>query len=162
MGKASIAAALDAPPPPPKDEIEKNRTAIAENEAELHSVYLEVMTNKEKLYDLRAFIEDNRAKILANYAEAFVGNRQVANQNTDDIFKNRSALLDSMTIEGQSKENYRNSKYNEANVDYLENRSLLNNRVAKVNKKMSEINADLITINKKILETNEEIVEFNA
>merc|ERR1712110_217724 len=161
MGKASIAAALDAPPPPPKDEIEKNRTAIAENEAELHSVYLEVMTNKEKLYDLRAFIEDNRAKILANYAEAFVGNRQVANQNTDDIFKNRSALLDSMTIEGQSQENYRNSKYNEANIDYLENRSLLNNRVAKVNKTMSEINTDLIAINNQIMKGNEEIVEFN-
>merc|ERR1712232_100397 len=160
--KAAIAAALDCPPLPPKDEVTANKKAIAENEAELHSEYLEVMTNKEKLYDLRAFIEDNRAKILANYAEAFVGNRQVANQNTDDIFKNRSALLDSMAIEGQSKENYRNSKYNEANVDYLENRSLLNNRVAKANKKMSEINADLIAINAKILETNEEIVKFNA
>merc|ERR1712232_332393 len=160
--KAAIAAALNAPAPAPKEEVTANKKAIAENEAELHSEYLEVMTNKEKLYDLRAFIEDNRAKILANYAEAFVGNRQVANQNTDDIFKNRSALLDSMTIEGQSKENYRNSKYNEANVDYLENRSLLNNRVAKVNKKMSEINADLININKKIMETNEETVKFNA
>merc|ERR1712110_411719 len=126
MGKASIAAALDAPPPPPKDEIEKNRTAIAENEAELHSVYLDVMANKEKLYGLRALIEDNRAKILANYAEAFVGNRQVANQNTDDIFKNRSALLDSLTIDGPSQQNFQNSKYNEANVDYLENRSKLN------------------------------------
>merc|ERR1712232_1279504 len=160
--KAAIAAALNAPAPAPKEEVTANKKAIAENEAELHSEYLEVMTNKEKLYDLRAFIEDNRAKILANYAEAFVGNRQVANQNTDDIFKNRSALLDSMTIEGQSHENFRNSKYNEANVDYLENRSLLNNRVAKANKKMSEINADLIAINKKIMESNEEIVTFNA
>merc|ERR1712216_980222 len=127
--KKAIAEALAAPAPEGPDVVKANRKQIAENEATLHKLYLDVMTNKEKLYGVRALIEENRARILENYSAAFIGNRQIANQNTDDIFKNRSAILDTLQVEGQSKENFRNSKYNEANVDYLENRSKLNNRV---------------------------------
>ena len=32
-------------------------------------------------------IEENRLMILSNYAAAFMGNRQVANSNTDEIFE---------------------------------------------------------------------------
>merc|ERR1712228_1025770 len=114
------------------------------NEATLHQLHLDVMTNKEKLYGVRAIIEENRANILENYTAAFIGNRQVANQNTDDLFKNRFAILDTIQVEGQRQENFRNTKYNESNIQYLEHRSELNNRVAKTNEKMSQINAELI------------------
>merc|ERR1719158_1402871 len=107
-------------------------------------------------------IEENRNLILQNYSAAFVGNRQMANQNTDDIFKNRVAILDAMKIEGPVQENFRNTKYNEASIEYLENRSLLNNRVAKVNQKMSEINTLLIEANNMIMKSNGDIVDFNA
>ena len=93
-------------------------------------------------------IEENRTMIMRNYSSAFVGNRQMANQNTEDIFKNRTAILDAMQVDGQVQMNFRNTKYNEAGIEYLENRSLLNNRVAKVNEMMSDANADLIAINK--------------
>merc|ERR1719311_264118 len=120
------------------------------------------MTNKEGVYEARSMIEENRCNIFKNYSAAFVGNRQMANQNTDDIFKNRIAILDALKTDGPVQENFRNSKYNEATIEYLENRSLLNNRVAKVNEKMSAANADLIAINDMILASNEEIVTFNA
>ena len=94
--------------------------------------------------------------------KSFICNRQTANQNTDDIFKNRTAILDTLKVEGASQVNYRNSKYNEANIYYLENRSKLNNRVAKANKAMSEINTEMIAINNQIMKGNEEIVAFNA
>merc|ERR1712232_960500 len=123
---------------------------ISENEAKLHTLYLDVMNNKEQLYMIRAIVEENRALVLKNYTAAFVGNRQMANQNTDDIFKNRIAILDALKTEGQVQENFRNSKYNEATVDFLEHRSKLNNRVAKVNEMMATLNSKLIEINSQI------------
>jgi len=140
----------------------QNRKQISENEAELHKMHLDVMTNKAKLYVIRSIIEENRNLVLKNYVGAFIGNRQFANQNTDDIFKNRLAILDALKTEGQIQENFKNTKYNEANVDFLEHRSLCNNRVAKVNEQMAELNASLIAVNDKIMEGNEEIVKFNA
>jgi len=139
-----------------------NRKNITENEAELHALHGKVTNNKTFLYKARAMIEENRNLILQNYSAAFVGNRQMANQNTDDIFKNRTSILKKMKIEGPVQENFRNSKVNEAKIEYLENRSLLNNRVAKVNEKMSEINKQLIECNDLILKSNEEIVAFNS
>jgi len=139
-----------------------NRKNVSENEAKLHTLHLDVLTNKSKLYTIRAIIEENRALILKNYAAAFTGNRQVANQNTDDIFKNRVAILDALKTEGQVQENFRNSKHNEASKDFLKHRSLLNNRVAKVNQAMSAVNTKLIDVNSAIMLSNEEIVKFNS
>jgi len=139
-----------------------NRKNITENEAELHALHGKVTNNKTFLYKARAMIEENRALILQNYAAAFVGNRQMANQNTEDIFKNRFAILEAYKVVSQTEENFRQSKINEAAIEYLENRSLLNNRVAKVNEKMSEINKQLIECNDGILKSNEEIVAFNS
>ena len=34
--------------------------------------------------------------ILSNYSAAFMGNRQIANSNTDEIFENRHAILDNV------------------------------------------------------------------
>lgn len=143
-------------------EIMTNFQATSTNEATLHDLHVTVMTNKEGVYEARSMIEENRMLILKNYASAFVGNRQMANQNTDDLFKNRTAIFDALPVAGQVVSNFRNSKYNESAIDFLENRSLLNNRVAKVNLLMSEANADFIAINKQIMEGNEEIVQFNA
>ena len=64
--------------------IKKNRRAIFEVEAT-------VTSNRAKAYATRSIIEENRALILKNYTAAFMGNRQLANQNTDDVFRNRKA-----------------------------------------------------------------------
>merc|ERR1719162_1642992 len=90
------------------------------------------------------------------------GNRQMALENTDAIYRNRQAILDALKVNGSVEKNFRNSKKNEGRVEYLENQCLLNNRVAKVNEKMSLANADLISVNDLILKSNEEVVTFNA
>merc|ERR1712228_846326 len=107
-------------------------------------------------------IEGNRDLILKNYSAAFIGNRQMANQNTDDIYRNRYAILEALKVEGPIQENFRNSKYNESSIEYIQNRCLMNNRVAKVNVLMSEANSKLIELNTHILKSNEEIVSFNS
>merc|ERR1712232_1498323 len=159
--RANLATALAAPVPT-NEAVEANRKQIMENKSALHTMHLDVMTNKEKLYAVRSLIIENRELIFKNYTGAFICNRQCANQNTDDIFKNRRAILNTLKAQAPNELNYINSKHNESNIDYYENRSLLNNRVAKANKTMSEINTDLIAINNQIMTGNEEIVAFNA
>jgi hypothetical protein len=159
--KASIKKALEAGCEV-SETIAANRKNITENEAKLHQLYLDVMTNKSKLQAVRSIMEENRALLFKNYAAAFSGSRLLINQNTDDIFKNRVAILDAMKVDGQVQENFRNTKYNEANINFLEHRSLLNNRVAKTNAAMSAANAKLIEINSMVMNNSEEIVKFNT
>merc|ERR1740133_113991 len=139
----------------------KNKAFSSKDKAKLHGLHMDALTNKTKLYAVRAIIEENRALLMKNYASALQGNRNVANHNTDDIFKNRVGILDSLKTEGQVQENFRNTKYNESNVDFLEHRSQINNRVAKGCVAMAAANAKLIEINGMIMESNAAIVTFN-
>ena len=102
-----------------KKNIKKNRRTIFEVEGK-------VTANKSKAYASRSIIEENRALILKNYTAAFMGNRQLANQNTDDIFRNRQAILSSMETSSDVEENFVASMINEANLDFLEHRDALN------------------------------------
>ena len=70
-------------------QVEDNRAHINANRAKLYALESTVMWNKAQAYRERAMIEENRALVLKNYSAAFMGNRQMANQNTDDIFRNR-------------------------------------------------------------------------
>lgn len=81
-------------------QVETNRANINANRAKLYTLESTVMWNKASAYRERAMIEENRFLILKNYAAAFMGNRQIANQNTDDIFRNRHAILQQMHVEG--------------------------------------------------------------
>lgn len=98
---------------------------------------------------------------MKNYTAAFMGNRQLANQNTDDVFRNRRAILSSIEPTSDIEENYRESLLNEATLEFLEHRASLNSSVNGVNEKMIEVNALLIEINDTIMAANEGIVKFN-
>jgi hypothetical protein len=47
----------------------------------------------------RSIVEENHDSILKNYHAAFRGNRNLANANTEDLFRNRYAILRSMKID---------------------------------------------------------------
>merc|ERR1712178_636692 len=121
MGK-SVADAANT------DIMTQNRANINENAAEIHAMSLAVTLNKENVYEQRAEIEANRCLILRNFASAFIGNRQMANQNTDDIYKNRTAILQNICVDGAVQQNFRNSKINESKIESINHRCLLNNR----------------------------------
>ena len=89
-----------------------------------------------------------------------MGNRQLANQNTDDIFRNRRTILSSLDAQTDVQETV--SLLNEASIDYLEHRAELNASVLEVNRMMAEVNAKLVEINSKIMKSNELIVAFNS
>ena len=75
---------------------ENNLKGIKKNRRSLFELEGQVMVNKARSYATRSNIEENRYLIVKNYVAAFVGNRQLANQNTDDIFQNRIAILENI------------------------------------------------------------------
>ena len=139
-----------------------NRRNIMKNRKALFGLECQVTANKTNAYSTRSAIEENRALILKNYTAAFMGNRQLANQNTDDIFRNRRTILSSLDVQTDVERNYVESSLNEASIDYLEHRAELNASVLEVNKMMADVNARLIEINSRIMKSNESIVSFNS
>ena len=65
-----------------------------------------IRSNKAMIYQSRAMIEGIRMMIISNYSAAFMGNRQLANTNTDAIFAKRNAILNNMEAIGDVQENY--------------------------------------------------------
>ncbi len=139
-----------------------NRKNIMRNRKALFGLECQVTANKTNAYSTRSAIEENRALILKNYTAAFMGNRQLANQNTDDIFRNRRVILSSLDAQTDIQKNFVESSLNEASIDYLEHRADLNASVLEVNKMMAEVNEKLIEINSRIMKSNENIVAFNS
>eukprot|EP00929_Paragymnodinium_shiwhaense_P002408 TRINITY_DN102640_c0_g1_i1.p1 TRINITY_DN102640_c0_g1~~TRINITY_DN102640_c0_g1_i1.p1 ORF type:complete len:284 (-),score=112.84 TRINITY_DN102640_c0_g1_i1:70-921(-) len=147
---------------PTTEKVADNKQHIKENKARLNELESAVYANKQRLYVERAFIEENRMLILKNYSAAFMGNRQMANQNTDDIFRNRKAIIKHVKPADAVQLNFVESHTNRARIDQIEHRANMNSKVASVNEKMAKINALLIEVNHDIMEANKEVVEFNS
>ena len=139
-----------------------NARAIKANKKRIFQIDAAVMTNKANAYISRSMIEENRPMILSNYAAAFMGNRQLANSNTEEIFANRKTLLDNYDTKNEVEENYINAQRIRHLFDFLKHRSDLNSALLKVSEEMAIGNTKLIEINKKIMEANENIVDFNT
>ena len=142
-------------------QVEQNKDAIQANRQKINKIDTVVMNNKASIYQSRSMIEENRLMILSNYAAAFMGNRQLANHNTDEIFENRKAILESFDAQSDVEANYIQASINKAALDFLAHRSALNSAVLDISEEMAEINTQLIAINKKIMDANQGIVEFN-
>lgn len=121
-----------------------------------------IRSNKAMIYQSRAMIEGIRMMIISNYSAAFMGNRQLANTNTDGIFANRNAILNNMETIGDLQKNYVNAQMNKSNLDFLKHRSELNTKVLEINEKMAAINTQLVAINDDIMRANDTIVTFNT
>ncbi|MAH73940.1 MAG: hypothetical protein CMK29_07585 [Porticoccaceae bacterium] len=139
-----------------------NTKSMPEEQKRISDIRTVVMSHKASLYQSRAMIEENRMMILSNYAAAFMGNRQLANHNTDELFANRKAILESFETKNDVEAESIRAKLVNAELKFLENRSALNTAVLSISEEMAKINAHLININNKIMEANEKIVAFNA
>ena len=144
------------------NQVKVNKKNIQMNRRKVFEAEIAVSANRTNAYATRSMIEENRAMIMRNYMAAFMGNRQLANQNTDDIFRNRRAIISNIKTSNDKEDNFKESMLNEANIDYLDHRSSLNKAVLEVNDKMIEVNRMLIEINSMIMKSNEGIVSFNA
>jgi hypothetical protein len=118
--------------------------------------------NKARAYLARSLIAENAALINKNYNAAFLGNRQLANENTDALFRNRIALAQSLPATNEVETNYREATVNAAKLAFLDHRSRLNGEVLSVAQDLAALNSQAISINRRVMELNENIKEQNA
>jgi len=141
---------------------EENKRRIQENRRKIFDLENEVLRNRQLAYLSRAFIQENQASISRNYYAAFLGNRQLANQNTDDIFRNRYGIVRNIPADGPVQTNFKEALQNKAKLEFLDHRSKLNSKVLHVAEELSAANSRLIELNREIMDTNEEVVQYNA
>ena len=139
-----------------------NKKKIQGNRREIFELETSINLNKSLVYSTRATVEQNYTSIMRNYSSAFLGNHNLTTQNTDNLFRNRVAILTNMEVEGEIEINFRESMTNEANLDFLEMQATVNELVLEVNNRMSEINSLMIETNKMIMQANQASVDFNT
>ncbi len=142
--------------------VQQNKITIQANRNKITSIKNIVSSNRASLYQSRSMIEENRLMILSNYAAAFMGNRQLASHNTNDIADDRREIVAGFEPQSEVQMNYLDAASNQSTLSFLEHRCELNSSMLDISETMAAINADLITVNKKIMDANERIVSFNA
>ena len=139
--------------------------AIADHRVKLFSLEALVIENSMSAYHARSLIQENARLIAKIYSAAFSGNRQLTNQNTEDLFRNRLAILRSLQLsagEDLVKQAYVEAQQIKEKLSFLEHKATLNHQVLELTLKMAEANGKGIHVNSRVMETNEEIVHFNA
>jgi hypothetical protein len=142
--------------------VAENKAKIAANRAAIFNLEGSVNHNKANAYLTRSVVAENAALIAKNYNSAFLGNRQLANENTEALFRNRIALAQCLPASTDVEVNFREATINKAKLAYLDHRSTLNGQVLSITQDMAALNAQAIAINRRIMESNENIKEFNA
>jgi hypothetical protein len=140
----------------------ENKAKIAANSKAIFELEASVNHNKARSYLLRSRITENSDLILANRSAAFLGNRQLANDNSEQIFRNRIALMKTLPTGTDVQVNFREAMMNKARLAQLNHRSKLNATVLSISHDMAVVNAQQIAINRRIMEANEQIKDFNA
>ena len=122
-------------------------------------LWYEVLETKSIAYLLRAKIEQNLALLISNINSSFMGNRQLANQNTEDVHYNLRKIIESRT---DDKGNIDEHLLFSLNAEFIEHRSKLNRRINDVSAELNEVNEKLLSIHRKVMKTNDEIIKFNS
>ncbi len=139
----------------------QNKAQIQTNRRKIFELEILINSNKTKVEVCRASIEQNYASIMRNYNAAYMGNHHLANQETDEILRNRLAIMSNMIAEQDVEINFRESMNNKAQLDFLEHKSSVNKTILEVNKQLTEINKKLIELNRMIMKKNEDTLQFN-
>ncbi len=92
--------------------VEDNKESICKNRAALFSTENGVMKSRSDAYLCRSLLQEIQALLQKNYCAAFLGNRHLANQNTDDIFRNKMTILRNMKVENECQKNFKEASIN--------------------------------------------------
>jgi hypothetical protein len=137
----------------------KERAKKKSPQSQIERLWSEVLETKSVGYLLRAKIEQNLALLISNINSSFMGNRQLANQNTEDVYYTLRKIIESRVDDnGDIDENLLFS----LNTDFIEHRSKLNRRINDVSAELNEVNDKLLSIHRKVMKNNDEIIKFNT
>jgi len=140
----------------------QNKANIESNRRKIFELENQVLHNRALAHATRSLVIENQAVTAKNYQAAFAGNRQLANQNTDDAFRNRSAIARNIKATTPVEVNYKEALANKVKLEFLEHRARLNERVIRNTETLASVNRQLIDVNRSIMDGNEEIAQFNA
>ena len=138
-----------------KKNIRKNKRHIFELECQASTAYAESML-------LIADIEENRALLSRNFSAAFNGNRAIAVDNIEDLYRCRMLMVDALEAKTDTEQNFKSATENKLRIDLLENKFSLNEMLREVASQMSAVNELLVSLNKLIADSNETLADKGA
>ena len=114
-----------------------------------------LLNQKSKAYLLRSKIDQSIAITNSNLSASFLGSRQMANHNTDDIKYCLNKIIEKNSSEPD---------VTKLNIDliFLKHRQKLNKRLLENSKILIAAVEQLQLAHQKVMKTNEEIVKFNS
>ena len=121
----------------------------------MEEIWSSLLNQKSKNYLLRSKIDQSIAITNSNLSASFLGNRQMANHNTDDIKYCLNKIIDKNSAEPDA---------TKLNVDliFLKHRQKLNKRLVENSKILIAAIEQLQMAHQRVMRTNEEIVKFNS
>ena len=121
----------------------------------IEKIWSNLSNQKSKNYLLRSKIDQSISITNSNLSASFLGNRQTANHNTDDIKYCLNKII---------KKNAVKPDVSELNVEliFLKHRQKLNKRLVENSKTLIAAIEQLQLAHRKVMKTNEEIVKFNT
>ena len=121
----------------------------------MQQIWSSLLNQKSKNYLLRSKIDQSIAITTSNLSASFLGNRQMANHNTDDIKYCLNEIIEKNATEPNA---------TKLNVDliFLKHRQKLNMRLMENSKILIAALEQLQVAHQKVMRTNEEIVKFNS
>ena len=121
----------------------------------MEKIWSKLLNQKSKNYLLRSKIDQSIAVTNSNLSASFLGNRQMANHNTDDIKYCLNKIIDKNSAEPDA---------TKLNVDliFLKHRQKLNKRLVENSKILIAAIEQLQMAHQRVMRTNEEIVKFNS
>lgn len=138
-----------------EENIRKNKRRIFELECQASTSYAESML-------LIADIEENRALLSRNFSASFNGNRAIAVDNIEDLYRCRMLMVDALNAKVDVEQNFKSAMGNSLRIDLLENKFALNQKLREVATHMTAVNELLTSLNKLIADSNEALADQGA
>lgn len=142
-----------------KNQVALNEENIRKNKRHIFELECQASTSYAESLLLIADIEENRALLSRNFSAAFNGNRAIAVDNIEDLYRCRMLMIDALTAKTDVQQNFKSAKGNSLRIDLLENKFYLNEQLQAVAEQMAAINEMLTSLNEMIADSNENLAD---
>ena len=99
--------------------------ANIENLKRIYQTESSILWSRAQSVQIQSLVEENRFLNLQNFSAAFLGNRQLINQNTDDIFRDRYNLLKNTPTKNTNEKEYIDALEAQSRIDILEHGAVI-------------------------------------
>ena len=142
-----------------KNQVALNEENIRKNKRHIFELECQASTSYAESLLLIADIEENRALLSRNFSAAFNGNRAIAVDNIEDLYRCRMLMVDALTAKTDVQQNFKSAMGNSLRIDLLENKFYLNEQLQAVAEQLAAINEMLTSLNEMIADSNENLAD---